>query len=104
MKIQNDALQGSNPLETGRTQSTPQTGGGSTLAGHKVSGHDGDSVVISGLSTHLSEANSLDSRQRENRVAELSALYAKGQYRVNNAELSRKLVAHSVGASEGGAK
>jgi anti-sigma28 factor (negative regulator of flagellin synthesis) len=103
MKIQNDALQGSNPLETGRTQSTPQTGGG-TLAGHKVSGHDGDSVEISGLSTQLSQANSLDNRQRDNRVAELAALYAKGQYRVNSAELSRKLVDQSVRAGESGTK
>ncbi|PWU07560.1 MAG: hypothetical protein C5B51_09790 [Terriglobia bacterium] len=101
MKIQNDALQGSTPLETGRTQSTTLPAGAHALAGHKAAGHDGDSVEISGLSAHLSEANGVDARQREARVAELAALYAKGEYRVNPAQLGRKLVDHAIGAGKG---
>ncbi len=104
MKIQNDALQGSTPLETGRTQSTPQITGSGLTARHGVSGHGGDSVEISGLSTQVSESNALDSRQRETRIAQLAAIYAKGEYRVNGAALSKKMVDHSVGAGEGGAR
>lgn len=104
MKIHNDGLQGTNPLETGRTQNTPHPGGASGLPGHTISGHDGDSVQISGISQYLAESNALDGKQREARVAELAALHAKGQYHVNASALSRKLVSNSIAAGEGGQK
>jgi len=91
-------------LETERTQSAPQTSGGNTPEGRKVAGHEGDSVEISSISTHLSEANSLDSQHRANRIAELSALHAQGNYHANAAKLSQALVAHSIRSSEGGDK
>src|SRR5690242_8920564 len=104
MKIQSDGLQGTNPLETGRTQSTQHPGGTSGLPGQTIAGHEGDSVQISGISQHLAESNALDSKQRENRVAELAALYAKGNYHVDAGALSRKLVSGSITAGEGGPK
>jgi len=104
MKIHSDGLQGTNPLETGRTQSTPQTGGVSGLPGQTIAGHEGDSVQISGISQHLAESNALESQQRENRVAELAALYSKGNYQVDAAALSGKLVSDSIAAGEGGQK
>ncbi|HLK49907.1 MAG TPA: flagellar biosynthesis anti-sigma factor FlgM [Bryobacteraceae bacterium] len=104
MKIQNDGLQGTNPLESGRTQATQQPGGTNGLTGQTIAGHEGDSVQISGISKHLAESNALDSSQRENRVAQLAALYAKGNYHVDAAKLSGKLVSNSVAAGEGGSK
>ena len=104
MKIQSDGLQGSTPLEAERTQSTTQTSGGSTPEGRKVAGHDGDSVEISSISAHLSEANSVDSQHRTNRIAELSAIHARGDYHANAEKLSRALVAHSIRTAEGGDK
>jgi anti-sigma28 factor (negative regulator of flagellin synthesis) len=106
MKIHNDGLQGTNPLETGRTQETPHTGGvkGQGLPGHTVAGHEGDSVQISGISQHLSESNSLDTKHREARVNELAAQFAKGNYHVNAKALSHKLVSHGVASGEGGHK
>ena len=104
MKIHNDGLQGTNPLETGRTQGTQQPGRSSGLPGQSIAGHDGDSVQISGISQHLAESNALDSKQRENRVSELAALYAKGNYHVDAGALSRKLVSNSIAAGEGGSK
>jgi len=105
MKIHNDGLQGPNPLETGRTQGTPQTGGPHHgLPGQTVAGHEGDSIQISGISQHLAESNALDSKHREARVAELAAQHAKGNYHVDAKALSRKLVSHSIGSSEGGHK
>jgi anti-sigma28 factor (negative regulator of flagellin synthesis) len=99
MKIHNDGLQGTNPLETGRTTGTPQTGGTSGLpSGHTIAGHEGDSVQISGISQHLAESNALDTQQRENRVAQLASQYAKGNYQVNAAALSHKLVSNSLGS------
>jgi anti-sigma28 factor (negative regulator of flagellin synthesis) len=105
MKIHNEGLQGTNSVETGRTQNAPHVGGvNGGLPGHTVAGHEGDSVQISGISQHLAESNALDSKQRETRVAQLTALYAKGQYQVNAAALSHKLVSNSVADGEGGHK
>jgi flagellar biosynthesis anti-sigma factor FlgM len=103
MKIHNDGLQGNNPVEAGRTQNAPQVGGPNrALPGHTVAGHEGDSVQISGISQHLAESNALDAQHREDRVAQLTALYAKGQYQVDSAALSRKLVSNSISTGEGG--
>jgi anti-sigma28 factor (negative regulator of flagellin synthesis) len=104
MKIHNDGLQGSNPIETGRTQGTPPSAAGSKLAGQKVAGTEGDSVEISGISAHLAESNSADGQKRSARVAELAALYAKGEYRTNSTQLSKAIVSHAIGAAEGGSK
>src|SRR4029077_6051868 len=71
MKIQNDGIQGSTPLETERTQSAPQTSG---IQGRHGAGDDGDSVEISSISAHLSQANSVESQHRTSRIAELSAI------------------------------
>jgi anti-sigma28 factor (negative regulator of flagellin synthesis) len=102
MKIHNDGLQGTNPLETGRTQGPQLPAGATGLNGQTVAGHEGDTIQISGISQHLAETNALDAKQRETRVAELAALYAKGQYHVNSASLSQKLVSNSIGSSGGG--
>jgi anti-sigma28 factor (negative regulator of flagellin synthesis) len=104
MKIHSDGLQGTNALETGRTQGAQPTSGTNGLPGKTIAGHEGDSVQISGISQHLAESNALDSKQRENRVAELAALYSKGNYQVDAGALSRKLVAHSITAGESGQK
>ncbi|GEM_PF-2759597 len=104
MKIHNDGLHGTNPLETGRTQGTQPTGGTNGLPAHKISGPEGDSVQISGISQHLAESNALDSQQRENRIAHLAALYSKGHYQVNAAALSHKLVSNSISNGESGQK
>jgi len=104
MKIQTDGLQGSNPLETGRTQGVPQQGGVGGAHGSTVAGHEGDTVQISGISQQLAESNALDGKQRETRVAQLTALYGKGQYQVSSAALSQKLVSNSISGGEGGVK
>lgn len=104
MKIHNDGLQGTNALETGRTQGAQQPGGASGLPGQTTAGHEGDSIQISGISQHLAESNALDSKQRESRVAELAALYSKGNYQVDAGALSRKLVSNSIAAGESGTK
>jgi anti-sigma28 factor (negative regulator of flagellin synthesis) len=104
MKIHSDGLQGTNPLETGRTQSTPPSSTTGGFPGQSIAGHDGDSVQISGISQHLAESNALESQQRETRISQLAASYAKGNYHVDAGALSRKLVSHSIAAAEGGPK
>ena len=101
MKIQNEGIQGSTPLETGRTQGAAPTTGGA-VGGRKIAGSEGDSVEISGISVQLAHSNAVDGQQRANRVAELSALYARGQYHTNSAKLSRALISNA--AEEGGKK
>ncbi len=104
MKIQNDGIQGSNPIETGRTQNTQPARAANRLAGQKVAGTEGDSVEISGISAHLAETNSADGQQRAARVSQLAALYARGEYRTNAADLSKAIVSHAIGAAEGSTK
>jgi anti-sigma28 factor (negative regulator of flagellin synthesis) len=104
MKIHNEGLQGSTPVETGRTQGAPPTAGTGPLAGQKISGSEGDSVEISGISTQLAHANAIDGQQRANRVAELAALYARGQYRTSSTRLSQALVSSAIASPSGGDK
>jgi anti-sigma28 factor (negative regulator of flagellin synthesis) len=96
MKIQNDGSAGSAPLETTRAQPAPSEVSGSAVAGQAISGHDGDSVEISGISTRVADANAIDTQQRANRVAELTALHSRGGYQVNASSLSSALVSQAV--------
>ena len=96
MKIQNDGSLGSAPLETTRAQPSPPTAAGSSSAGLTISGHDGDSVEISGLSARVADANAAEGQQRANRVAELAALHSRGGYQVNAANLSSALVSQAI--------
>lgn len=102
MKIHNNNLPGTTPLDATRTQPAPQTGAGSGLTGKTIAGHEGDSVQISGISAHLTDANALDTQQRANRVAELAAQYARGSYQVDASSLSNALISNSIGSPEGG--
>ena len=94
MKIQNNGSSGAAPLDNSRTQ--PVTPGGAGNGGQTISGHDGDSVSISSISSQVSDANTAESQQRSSRVEELSALHARGGYQVNAANLSRALVSQSL--------
>jgi flagellar biosynthesis anti-sigma factor FlgM len=96
MKIQNNGLPGSAPLETTRAQPAPQEAGTSTAAGQSMSGLDGDSIEISSMSARVSQANAADSQQRANRVAELTALHARGSYQVDSTGLSGALVSQAL--------
>jgi anti-sigma28 factor (negative regulator of flagellin synthesis) len=96
MKIQNNGLPGSTPLETTRAQPAPPEAGSSAAAGQSISGLDGDSIEISSMSTRVSQANAADSQQRANRVAELAALHSRGGYQVNADNLSGALVSQAV--------
>jgi len=101
MKIHNDGLQGSAPLETGRTHGT-QGSTSNSNGTRTVTGHDGDSVAISGISSQVSDANAADQTKRAQRVAELEALYARGGYQVSADALSKSLVSNALGGTEGG--
>jgi anti-sigma28 factor (negative regulator of flagellin synthesis) len=104
MKIQNDGLTGSNPLESGRTAPVTSPANSSVPGGSKISGAEGDSVEISGISSRLAESNATDGVQRENRVSQLAALYARGEYQVNSSSLSRALVSQSLSGGESASK
>jgi anti-sigma28 factor (negative regulator of flagellin synthesis) len=104
MKIQNDGLTGSNPLEAGRTAPVTSPANSNAPGGSKISGKEGDSVEISGISSRLTESNAADGVQRANRVSQLAALYARGQYQVNSSSLSQALVSQALSGGESGSK
>jgi len=101
MTINNDCTQGCGPSETARAQGAPTTVS-HTPPGQRVDGAEGDSVHISGISAQLADANAVDGRQRADRVTALAAIYGRGEYQVNAADLSRSLVLHAAGI--GGSK
>jgi len=103
MKIQNEGLQGSAPLETNRTQPAAP-GTTNRVGGQTITATGGDSVEISGISSHLAETNAADGQQRESRVAELAAQYARGEYHVDAAKLSNAMVSHALGTGASGEK
>jgi anti-sigma28 factor (negative regulator of flagellin synthesis) len=96
MKIQNNGLPGSAPLETARAQPAPPEAGSSVAAGQTVAGLDGDSIEISSMSARVAQANAADGQQRANRVEALAALHANGGYQVNAASLSSTLVTLAI--------
>lgn len=96
MKIQNNGSPESAPLESARAQPAPQGTKSSGTLGQTISGHDGDSIQISSMSTSLADANAADGQQRANRVAELAALHSRGGYQVNAANLSSTLVSQAL--------
>jgi len=95
MKIQNNGSSGAAPLDNTRLQ--PASPDSANNRGPSISGLDGDSVAISSMSARVSQANSADSQQRADRVAELAALHARGGYQVNAANLSSALVSQALG-------
>lgn len=99
MKIQNNGSSGAAPLESTRTQLTPSNGAGN--AGNSIAGHDGDSVAISSLSAQVADANSVDTQQRVDRVAQLAALHARGSYQVSAQDLSGAMISGALGTGGG---
>ena len=75
----------------------------STSAGASGSGAAaGDHVEISSLSGNIADSSQALAGQETSRVAQLAALYSKGEYHVDSAQLSRALVASALSGSLSG--
>ena len=96
MKIQNNGSAGSAPLEAPRTQPLSPDAANGPGGKSSVSGLDGDSIEISSMSAQVAHANAAESQQRANRVAELEAIHARGNYQVNATKLSSAMVSQAL--------
>jgi anti-sigma28 factor (negative regulator of flagellin synthesis) len=101
MKITSDTLDGALAPQTSRAQETARNHDGADRTTEAPRG-GGDSVQISGLSSRMMDVASTDEARMANRVATLSAIYARGEYRTDSAKLSRAIVSHALGAVDGG--
>ena len=94
IRLQNDGVAGASnsaPSQTNPTQSgssiTPPSGPASSAT---------DQVEISSLSEGVANASSALDAQQAERVSQLAATYAKGQYQVDSVQLSQALVSHAL--------
>jgi anti-sigma28 factor (negative regulator of flagellin synthesis) len=102
IRIQGESLEGALAPQTSRTQETPLTSQSESQRVPKAVESGRDSVEISGLSAQLSAANQQADARVSERVSTLAALYARGEYHVDKANLSHALVSHALsGAIEG---
>jgi hypothetical protein len=95
IRIQNDGIAAAStaplaPTENaGKPDSSSQSG--------SVSAGGADLVDISSLSGNIAASVSALADQQAARVSQLAALYAKGDYQVNSAQLSHALVSAAIG-------
>jgi anti-sigma28 factor (negative regulator of flagellin synthesis) len=101
MRITSDALDGALAPQTSRAQEAARTYGSEPREG-AAAARGGDSVQISGLSTRILNAASEHQTQVAARVSTLAAQYARGEYNVDPAILSRALVSHALGGAVDG--
>ena len=82
MKITSDTLDGALAPQTSRAQETARNHDGADRTTEAPRG--GDSVQISGLSSRMTDVASTDEARMANRVATLSATYARGEYHTDS--------------------
>jgi hypothetical protein len=83
MKITRDTLDGSLAPQTSRAQETARSHDGADRTA-EAPGGGGDSVQISGLSSRMLDVVSTDETRMANRVATLSAIYARREYHTDS--------------------
>jgi hypothetical protein len=104
IRIAGDGLEGALAPQISKTQDTARVAGSSPSGTTKAGGSGGDSVEISGLSTSLAKAGAADDARVDARVSVLRAMYARGDYQPDSAQLSQALVSHALGGAVEGPK
>jgi anti-sigma28 factor (negative regulator of flagellin synthesis) len=95
MRIQNDGIAGPSASGPAAAESVAQSGA-STRAGSAGSSSGADQVEISSLSGNVAAAAATLASTQADRVSQLAALYAKGEYRVDSMQLSRALISSAI--------
>ena len=97
IRLQNDGVAGSSASATG--QINPTQSGSSIAPSSGLNTAGADQVEISSLSESISSTSSALEAQQAARVTQLAAVYAKGQYQVDSAQLSHALVSHALASA-----
>lgn len=94
IRIQNDGIAGAGASQIAQTSAPAPHGPASAGAGKNAAGTD--RVDLSTLSGSMATQLSAMASQQANRVSQLAALYAKGQYQVNPGHISRALISNAI--------
>ena len=97
IRLQNDGVAGASTPAASQTNLTQS--GSAITPPSGISSSPADQVEISSLSESVANASSALDAQQAERVSQLAAIYAKGQYQVDSVQLSHALVSHAL-ASE----
>jgi anti-sigma28 factor (negative regulator of flagellin synthesis) len=100
MRVHDHNLNGAAAAQTSGAQETQRTGRSADPRARGTGG-DGDRVELSSTLASLSRALDADHAGRAVRVQELSAQYARGDYRADSAATSRAMMADAIGAAAG---
>ncbi len=95
IRIQNDGVAGAAASQVTQTGG-PAQGTSATRAGSKTA-PGADQVDLSSLSGAVASSLSAIASKQTNRVSQLAALYAKGQYGLDSAQISRSLISEAIG-------
>ena len=96
IRIQNDGIAGTAAPHVAQTAGTAHTTAG--VAGAGKGAGSGDQVDLSSLSGAVSSQLSALASKQADRVSQLTALYAKGQYQLDATHLSRALISNGISA------
>jgi hypothetical protein len=97
MRIHDQNLTGPSVNDAGKTQETQRTTGTSPASSRAAGGH-GDRVEFSNALGTLSRAIASDDSSRADRVQQLAAGYASGNYRPDLAATSHGIIADAFAA------
>jgi len=93
MRIQNDGIAASAASQSAAAENSPQA---VSSPQSSAANSGADVIEISSLSGGVSAAASQLAGRQAERVSQLAALYAKGEYHVDSAQLSHALVNHAL--------
>ena len=99
IRIQNDQTADIASTSAQRTEPTVRFAAGSTKSGGAVPGDGEDQVEVSSTASSIGAAVSAQNTDRANRVRQLGALYAGGQYSADSFKISQALVSGALGAA-----
>lgn len=101
LRIQSDPAGGATASEVSRAAQSTSASSEAGKIGSKI-GSGGDRVDVSSATEAISAGISAQNLQRANRVAQLGALYARGQYSADSMNVSRAIVSGAVTGSVAG--
>jgi anti-sigma28 factor (negative regulator of flagellin synthesis) len=97
IRIQNDQTADIASTSAQRTEQPVRFAAGGTKSGRGISSGGEDRVEVSSTTASIGEAVSADNAARSNRVRQLGALYASGQYSADSLRTSEAMVSGALG-------
>jgi anti-sigma28 factor (negative regulator of flagellin synthesis) len=102
LRIQSDPAGGATASEASRAAQSTSASSEAGKTGSKTGSAGGDRVDVSSATEAISAGISAQNLQRANRVTQLGALYARGQYSADSMNVSRAIVGGAVTGSVAG--